>query len=72
MFHRFLEGITRIAPTNNDPNRVIEVHVDDYVCNQVVCREDCLVLYQTGENDLKKLDMVLLIDVNQTSNKAFR
>ncbi|XP_035230665.1 85/88 kDa calcium-independent phospholipase A2-like isoform X2 [Stegodyphus dumicola] len=71
MFHSFLEGFRRIAPSNNDPNRVIEVHADDYICNSVVCRDDCLVLYKTSENDTAKLDIVMQIDINHTYNKAY-
>ncbi|KFM70082.1 hypothetical protein X975_26883, partial [Stegodyphus mimosarum] len=71
MFHSFLEGFRRIAPSNNDPNRVIEVHADDYICNTVVCREDCLILYKTSENDTAKLDIVMQIDINHTYNKAY-
>ncbi|GBN77293.1 85/ calcium-independent phospholipase A2 [Araneus ventricosus] len=68
MFQSFFR---RISAPNNDPNRVIEVHADDYICNNVVCRDDCLVLYKTSENEIQKLDIVMQIDINHTYNKAF-
>lgn len=73
MFSSFLEGFRRIAPNSNDPNRVIEVPIDDYLCSVIVCRDECLVLYRTEEKqDSTKFDIILLIDVTQASNKAFR
>ncbi|GFY57070.1 hypothetical protein TNIN_113571, partial [Trichonephila inaurata madagascariensis] len=68
MFQSFFR---RISAPNNDPNRVIEVSADDYICNNIVCRDECLVLYQSSENDIQKLDIVMQIDINHTYNKAF-
>ncbi|GFV00693.1 hypothetical protein TNCV_1385141 [Trichonephila clavipes] len=68
MFQSFFR---RISAPNNDPNRVIEVSADDYICNNVVCRDECLVLYKSSENDIQKLDIVMQIDINHTYNKAF-
>lgn len=72
MFQSFFEGFRRIAPANNDPNRVIEVPVEEYVCYTPVCRDECLVLYKTDENETRKFDIVLQIEVSQSATKAYR
>lgn len=71
MFHSLFEGFRRMSPANNDPNRVIEVNSDDYLCHSVVCRDDCLVLYKADENGTSKLDIVMLVEVSHTNSKIY-
>ncbi|XP_071042085.1 85/88 kDa calcium-independent phospholipase A2 [Parasteatoda tepidariorum] len=71
MFQSIIDGLRRISETNIDPNRVIEVHTDDYICSDVISRHDCLILYRTQENGTPKLDIVMQMDINHTFNKAF-
>lgn len=71
MFHSFFEGLKRGTPHTNDPFRIVEVNSEDYICSDVVSRDDCLVLYKTLENQTIKLDIVMQVHINQSSNKVF-
>ncbi|XP_054722893.1 85/88 kDa calcium-independent phospholipase A2-like [Uloborus diversus] len=71
MFTSIFEGLRRIAPACEDPDRVVEVHVEDFVLGEVLCREDCLVIYRRPEGAKQRLDIVMQLDLNHSYSKAF-
>lgn len=59
----------KVSTHINDPFRVLEVNVEDYLTYDVVCREDCIVLYKINDRGILKLEIVVQLHINHSSNK---
>ncbi|XP_076365699.1 calcium-independent phospholipase A2 VIA isoform X1 [Tachypleus tridentatus] len=55
----------------DDPFKVIEVKPEDYAHSNVICREDCLVLYRSVKDEKYVYDVVMHKDLKYVPHAAF-